>query len=211
MARERLSSKPLSLAVLVLLFERAMHPYEIAATLKVRHKQESIKLRYGSLYTVIEGLEKEGLIRARETARDGRRPERTVYELTDAGRDQMNRRLRELLSTPAKEFTRFEAGLSLMPAIPPDEAARLLVERVEALDRLLEETRIIVTMVIDRGVEPLYMVEAEYRIAMMEKEREFAAALAKRIGADSAYTANWRLAHQSGPFAPGELLPPQGD
>ena len=49
-------SNPLALAVLALLFERPMHPYEMAATLKHRHKHESIKLRYGSLYTVIELL-----------------------------------------------------------------------------------------------------------------------------------------------------------
>ena len=53
MKKARLSN-PLALAVLVLLFERPMHPYEMAATLKERHKEASIKLRYGSLYTVID-------------------------------------------------------------------------------------------------------------------------------------------------------------
>ena len=49
-------ANPLALAVLALLFERPMHPYEMAATLKQRHKEDSIKLRYGSLYTVIDLL-----------------------------------------------------------------------------------------------------------------------------------------------------------
>src|SRR5579862_3819377 len=64
-------SSPLALAVLALLFERPMHPYEMAATLKQRRKEDSIKLRYGSLYTVIELLLARGLIRAKETAREG--------------------------------------------------------------------------------------------------------------------------------------------
>ena len=75
----------LALAVLALLFERPMHPYEMAATMRERHKEESIKLRYGSLYTVVETLQRDGLIEPHETSRDGRRPERTVYTLTDAG------------------------------------------------------------------------------------------------------------------------------
>jgi DNA-binding PadR family transcriptional regulator len=80
-------SNPLALAVLALLFERPMHPYEMAATLKQRHKQDSIKLRYGSLYSVIDLLVARSLIQAKETSRDGRRPERTVYGLTTPGYD----------------------------------------------------------------------------------------------------------------------------
>ena len=78
-------SNPLALAVLALLFERPMHPYEMGVILRQRHKEDSIKLRYGSLYTVIDLLLRRGFITARETGRDGRRPERTVYEITPAG------------------------------------------------------------------------------------------------------------------------------
>src|SRR3974377_1661924 len=84
-------ANPLALAVLALLFERPMHPYEMAATLKQRHKEDSIKLRYGSLYTVIDLLVDRGFISARGVGRDGRRPERTVYEITAAGRDELGR------------------------------------------------------------------------------------------------------------------------
>ena len=119
-------SNPLALAVLALLFERPMHPYEMATTLKHRHKHESIKLRYGSLYTVIELLMERGFIGAKETSRDGRRPERTVYTLTAAGCDELRDWMRELLSEPAKEFPQFEAALCLLPVLSPDEAVKLV-------------------------------------------------------------------------------------
>ena len=64
-ARSR--SNPLALAVLTCLFEKPMHPYEMAQTMRSRAKHESVKLNYGSLYGVVDGLEKRGLIRARET------------------------------------------------------------------------------------------------------------------------------------------------
>src|ERR1700716_1801278 len=129
MAKKTRLANPLALAVLALLFERPMHPYEMAVTLKDRHKEESIKLRYGSLYTVIDLLLARGFIAAKATSREGKRPERTVYALTAAGLDELRDWLRELLRDPAKEYPPFEAGLCLLPVLPPDEAVSLLRQR----------------------------------------------------------------------------------
>ncbi|HEX9412009.1 MAG TPA: PadR family transcriptional regulator, partial [Ktedonobacterales bacterium] len=109
---KRKVSNPLALAVLACLMERPMHPYEMATTLRERGKDQSIKLNYGSLYTVVEALQQHELIVAQETERAGRRPERTIYRLTDAGRMELIDWVSELLSTPVKEYTHFEAGLS---------------------------------------------------------------------------------------------------
>ena len=127
-------SHPLALAVLVLLFEKSMHPYEMAATLKQRGKEQSIKLRYGSLYTVIGQLQREAFIEPASTERAGARPERTTYRLTKAGQAEMSSWLRSLVSEPVKEYPQFEAALSLLPALPPKEAQALLTQRLGRLD-----------------------------------------------------------------------------
>src|SRR5688572_13214455 len=111
--RVRPVSNPLGLAVMALLQERPMHPYEMAATLRERVKEQSIKLNYGSLYTVVAALQRAGLIVARQTVREGARPERTVYALTEAGGRELRSWMRDLLSTPVKEYPHFEAALSL--------------------------------------------------------------------------------------------------
>jgi DNA-binding PadR family transcriptional regulator len=184
-AMKRKLSNPLALAVLVLLFERPMHPYEMAATLRERRQEESIKLRYGSLYTVIELLQREGFIVPRETLRDGRRPERTVYALTSAGRAEMRDWLRELLSTPVKEYPQFVAGLSLLGALAPEEATALLEERVHRLEQQIRELRATLDVLYrERGLEPLVLVEAEYRVAMLDAERQFVDTLVRRIKAE---------------------------
>ena len=59
-----------------------MHPYEILQILKARHKDDVLVLRRGSLYHAIRRLEQDGFILALETTREGRRPERTTYQLT---------------------------------------------------------------------------------------------------------------------------------
>src|SRR6516225_2875932 len=132
MTRRKVSN-PLALAVLACLVERPMHPYEMATTLRERGKDQSIKLNYGSLYTVVEALQQHGLIVAQETERAGRRPERTVYRLTDAGRMELIDWVSELLSRPVKEYAHFEAGLSLGGVLPPDDVVALLTQRCNAL------------------------------------------------------------------------------
>ena len=156
MARLAHPSNPLALAVLALLSERPMHPYEMGVILKQRHKEESIKLRYGSLYTVIELLLRRAFIAARETGRDGRRPERTVYEITPAGRDELRTWMAELIAEPVKEYPQFEAALCLLPVLPPDEALALLRQRLLAIERNSTALALQIEQVSRQNIPPLY-------------------------------------------------------
>ena len=117
-------TNPLALALLICLYERPMHPYEAATTMRQRGKHYSVRLNYGSLYAVVDSLERRGLIEAVETQREGRLPERTVYRLTHAGQVEAEEWLSELVSTPIKEYPAFEAALSFLPALPPESSGR---------------------------------------------------------------------------------------
>src|ERR671932_469430 len=97
----------LALTALRLLHERPMHPYEMARIIQKRRIDVVLALKRGSLYHAVERLEREGLIEAAETSREGRRPERTVYRLTEAGRDEYEARLRALTADVVYEPTRF--------------------------------------------------------------------------------------------------------
>ena len=119
MVAKRRFSNLLALAVLSCLSERPMHPYEISQTLRHRGKDESIKLNYGALYGVVESLAKAGFIEVQETVREGKRPERTIYAITEAGRDEHEQWLAELIATPTREYHSLEAGLALMAGLPP--------------------------------------------------------------------------------------------
>src|SRR3954467_15472810 len=108
MAKRR--GNPLALAVLAGVPVRPMHPYEMAATMRTRGQDASIRLNYGSLYGVVETLLKRGLIEEQEVVRDGRRPERPVYRSAADGLIEVGAWLAELLGTSAKEFPQFEGG-----------------------------------------------------------------------------------------------------
>ncbi len=168
MARRKISN-PLALAVLASLYERPMHPYEMATTMRARSKDESIKLNYGSLYSVVEALQRGGLIETQETTREGRRPERTVYRITDTGVHELLDWLGELLSTPIKEYTQFEAGLSFLPVVAPAEALALLGARVNRLDMELTGRRSVHAR-LDEHIPRLFSVEYEYKTKLLEAE-----------------------------------------
>jgi DNA-binding PadR family transcriptional regulator len=196
MARRRVTN-PLALAVLSCLLERPMHPYEISTTLRERNKEQSIKLNYGSLYSVVESLQKHGLIEAQETSREGRRPERTVYAITGDGRAEFEDWLTELLSTPVKEFTSLEAGLSLMPGLPPDQVANLLDTRVEKLGAEIDDLESMHDAARKHGLPELFLIESVYRQRMLTSELEFVAQLAAEIRADAMPgTKAWRRVHE---------------
>lgn len=194
MARRKVSN-PLGLAVLALLFERPMHPYEMASTLRERSKETSIKLNYGSLYTVIGALLKAGFIAQREKARAGARPERTVYALTHVGEVELHSWMRELLGTPVKEYPQFEAALSLMPILPPDEVVELLLARVEHLDADVASLRAGIEAASEQGVARLFTIENEYAIAMREAERAWVNKLLGLIRQSPSFSKQWRAMH----------------
>jgi DNA-binding PadR family transcriptional regulator len=175
----------LALGVLVCLFERPMHPYEVAQTLRSRGKQESVRLNYGSLYAVVESLERRGLIRAQETVRHGRRPERTVYRLTDEGTRELNEWLSELVAVPVKEFPQFMAALSFLGALAPDDAREALSERALALDFRLAQNRGGLQAAAAAGLARLFWLESEYEDRLLEAELDFVRALIADIDTGS--------------------------
>jgi DNA-binding PadR family transcriptional regulator len=177
----RSRSNPLALAVLACLFERPMHPYEMAQTLRSRAKHESIRLNYGSLYGVVEGLERRELIHPLETTRQGRRPQRTVYEITEAGKVEMNEWLSELVAVPVKEYLQYEAALSMLHGLPPDEATPLLRQRCEALELQLDQIEARFQGAEKRGLPRLFVIEDEYQLALLRAELEFTRTLVADI------------------------------
>jgi DNA-binding PadR family transcriptional regulator len=203
MAKRKLSN-PLALAVLSLLVEKPMHPYEMSSKLRERAKEESIKLNYGSLYSVAESLQRHKLIEVQETVREGRRPERTVYAITDLGRTELVEWLSELFALPVKEYTQFEAALSLMPVLAPDNVLRLLQTRRMRLDVEMVGTRAVLADLTNRGLPYLFAVEADYVLALREAEAKFVDMLIEGIRNGSLDgLAVWQRAHETGEL-PGE-------
>ncbi|GCD20224.1 PadR family transcriptional regulator [Cellulomonas sp. H30R-01] len=203
-------SNPLALAVLTLLWERPMHPYEMSMTLRERRKDETVRLNFGSLYSVVEGLEKRGLIEAASTEREGNRPTRTVYRITDAGATEAVDWLSDLVRTPVKEFPQFEAALSFLPLLAPDDVARLLRMRAASVRTTLTSLETTVDEARRQGLPRIFALEAEYEIGLLRAELDFVVGLEASISDGTLeHVDMWRSLHArtnaAGRIDPDEL------
>ena len=197
MSSKRKVGNPLALAVLACLAEKPMHPYEMASTMRERYKDQSIKLNYGSLYTVMGALQRHRLIEPQETAREGNRPERTVYRITAAGRLELVAWLSELIVEPVQEYTQFGAGLSLLPALAPDEARNLLAQRCDRLVAELETAKGIRKVIVERKVPRLFWIDFEYRWRLLEAELDWVRHLISEIETGALEGLSmWRSLHE---------------
>jgi DNA-binding PadR family transcriptional regulator len=186
----------LGLAVLSYLTERPMHAYELNRTLKDRDAARTFKLSYGALYGVVRQLAEAGFIRAAGTGQRGRLPRHTVYELTDAGRAEMRAWLTELLSQPQYEYPAFAAALSLVAVLPPDEVAGLLRTRLGHINSATAEIRGQRDAAVAAGVHPMFLVEDDYRIALLEAEAAFITTFTSKIeDPGSGWSGPWRAHH----------------
>jgi DNA-binding PadR family transcriptional regulator len=127
-------ASPLALAVLSLLHAAPLHPYAIQRLLKLWGKDHVINVgQRANLYKTIRRLDEAGLITVRQTERDQQYPERTVYELTDAGRRAAHDWLTDMLARPRNEFPQFPAALSFIMLLTPEEALAVLKQRAATL------------------------------------------------------------------------------
>src|ERR1700727_41912 len=129
----------LGISVLALLRGRAMHGHEMFQTLIERHADRIVKARPGSLYHVVDRLTDEKLIRRAATSRDGKRPERAIYEITDAGAEALTDRVGQLIAVPGCEFPQFAVALAQIDTLGGDAAADAVDERIGALEARVPE------------------------------------------------------------------------
>ncbi|MER5727277.1 PadR family transcriptional regulator [Streptomyces sp. NPDC002138] len=179
-------SSPLALTVLALLHYKPLHPYGIQRLVKDWGKEQVVNVKQrASLYRTIERLHGDGLIAVRETGRDQQYPERTVYEVTDAGRQTARAWLEDMLAAPRQEFPEFPAALSNLMLLAPGEVADVLERRADALAERLGELEAALAAEAEQGLPRVTRLETEYLRAVTAAELHWVRAVVEdaRTGA----------------------------
>jgi DNA-binding PadR family transcriptional regulator len=161
---------PLALMVLELLAEDDFHPYEMRQLLLSRRRELRVKITPGSLYRTVERLAEDGLISVVETSRAGKRPERTVYSLTEAGLDAYTQRLREMLAVPADEYPQFPPALACMHSLSKEDAVAQLSQRRMLLEALVAAHDVIIEQLHKKDIEPIVWIDVQYEQAVRRAE-----------------------------------------
>jgi DNA-binding PadR family transcriptional regulator len=189
---------PLALAVLALLGYKPLHPYGVQRLLKQWGKENVVNVgQRASLYKTMERLATAGLIAVRETERDQQYPERTVYELTDAGREAAHAWIDDIVRVPRPEYPEFPAALSFLMMLQPDEVLAALRERREAVAKALAQAKEGVAGAQQYGLPKVTLLDDEYLVAITEAELRWIEGVVAELESGGL---NWSLAELQ-PFA----------
>jgi DNA-binding PadR family transcriptional regulator len=180
--KRELPRTPLALAVMTLLMERPMHPYEMKLKMKERGHDQVIRLKGGSIYDTVERLEEGGFITSQAPSREGRRPERTVYAITEDGREEITAWMREMLAQPVNDYPQFAAALAFLAVLDKDEVVRLLRARTALLEsQIARNENGLENLQKTLAIPRLFLVEAEYGVVMNRAELEWVRRLIRDI------------------------------
>ena len=168
------------IAVLALLREAPMHPYQMQRLLRERHKDEILALKRGSLYHAIDRLLRANFISVKSTEREGRRPERTTYRITPAGREEFFAVLHSIVATPRRESSEFMAAMSFLVHLSAAEAVPLLRDRSNNLKQQIEHLSASLKSA-SAYVDRINLVESEYLLAMLRAELAWVQGLERDI------------------------------
>jgi DNA-binding PadR family transcriptional regulator len=171
-------ANPIALAALGALLERPMHPYQLARVLAER----GVPVNRGSLYDTVEAMARAGWVAPQPSERQGARPQRTPYVLTEDGRAELVRRLDSQVREPRPEFPEFLGAISHLGVLGPKRAVEALSERAERLAGIIaEDQQRLEEAVGERTAPRLFVIEAEYALAMLRAERDWVLALIEDI------------------------------
>ncbi len=163
----------LAIAVLALLEERPMHPYEMYQLLLARGEELLVKVRPGSLYHTVARLAEQKLVQAEGVERAGNRPERTTYRITDAGRKAMRARISEILRSPGTEYPIFPVAIAEAHNLPSHCVVALLRERLEHLGSDLADLKMMREWATAHAVPRRYWLVLQYLQANLGAEVEW--------------------------------------
>ncbi|MBT0992841.1 PadR family transcriptional regulator [Cellulomonas sp. DKR-3] len=172
-----------AVVLLSLLHEQPMHPYQLHQTLVLRHSTRLVRVNPGAVYHGVERLERDGFVEPVRTEREGRRPERTTYRITEAGRAAFAEQVAHLLGDPHTEYPVLPVGLSESTHLPVEV---VLAELTRRRDR---ETADAATMrarydeLRADGLPRRYLLDLEHDLALLEARTAWLSALLEDLAA----------------------------
>ena len=129
-------------ALLGLLSEQPMYPYQIEQEVKFRDMRSWTELSMSSIYKLLTKLEKAGLVNRRDEIAENRL--RKLYSISDAGREALQTKLTTLLREP--EHIRWQVDIAtyncdLLPVATVREALTDYRKKLEENIKCYEELR----------------------------------------------------------------------
>jgi DNA-binding PadR family transcriptional regulator len=170
---------PFQHVILALLEGGPSHGWEMKSRIEAALGPEYGGLNRGYIYEVIHKMERDGTITSHVEPQEGLRPDRSVHEITDAGRQQLG----EWLDEPVRRSAGFRDEFVqkvLAASLRGDEAVRAFC-RLQR-QALLAEARTLQTLRRERNDDPGAAFTIEVAILRTNAELECVEAAEARAG-----------------------------
>ncbi|MBN2146983.1 MAG: PadR family transcriptional regulator [Anaerolineales bacterium] len=125
------------LVLLGLLRERPLYGYEIKQIIET-HMEDWTSIAFGSIYFALDKLTSQGFLENIGVEQPGSRPSRNIYQITDAGRDEFLRLLRETWRNVERQYFSLDIAIFFLGALPISEVRAYLSQRAAALQGALQ-------------------------------------------------------------------------
>ncbi|NMO01180.1 helix-turn-helix transcriptional regulator [Gordonia sp. TBRC 11910] len=196
---------PLAVLVLGLVIERPMHPYDMVQTAVARREDRLAPIRAGSLYHAVARLEAQGHIQIHDVVRDGNRPERTVYAITEQGRTAYRAAVTGMLGTAPAEYPQLFMALALAHDLPRERAAELLTARIESMKAEQRDLQGAHDHARAKGVPEMFFLDGGCRLATLATQIDWLTDLVHRLHTgqigwldDPGFETQWRMSKEEG-------------
>jgi DNA-binding PadR family transcriptional regulator len=160
----------LSVVVLGMLSEETLHPYAMRLRIEERAYDRLPGIKLSSLYDVVRRLADAGLIQADQPHRSGRRPERTPFTITPAGRDELRDWVDRTLADDSDPDA-LPSALSFMYSLGRDRVLDTLRAREKRMTEALEAAT--TELAHSAPDNPIFISEYQYQLARRRAERDW--------------------------------------
>jgi len=160
----------ISTLILGVLHEKERNPYEITKMLKELKLRKWFNIADSTVYATINNLRKQHLIEGK-TSKEGRFPEKTVYNITAEGEYELHDTISKYLEKNDPDGSKFDIAILLLHHLSRDEVLQKLKIKLENLEASTYEIKNqILTLERDRTVAFTGLLMLKHRLYMAETE-----------------------------------------
>ena len=147
------------LIVLGLLMGGEKHPYEMQHIMKIRKLDKFVSFYKGSLYYAVEQLKDEDLIEVSQVIKEEKRPDKTVYKITEAGKNEFQGLLIQQMSKEEQHYDPLYTALVFARYGDNQKIAEVVHQKIKYAEKkidALEKAFAEITPQTSRAVQYIY-------------------------------------------------------
>jgi DNA-binding PadR family transcriptional regulator len=147
------------------------HGYDIRHELETWNAEQWANIAYGSIYFALNKMAEEGLVKSINTEQAGARPAKISYSITDNGKEEFQRLLREYWWELKPTIDPFQVALTFMDHLSNDELLLSLNYRADMLRVNIKGFAQSISMIMKEGYKPRHL-EVNLRLSLAHMETE---------------------------------------